>query len=85
VSGRTRLAVRVQARARTERLKWDGATLELWVREPPADGRANAAVVRAVARWARVAPSQVATVSGATARHKLVEIEREGGLPPSAV
>ena len=85
VSGRTRLTVRVHARARTARLEWDGSTLELWVREPPADGRANAAVVRAVARWAGVAKSRVAIVSGAAARHKLVEIEREGGLPPPAV
>jgi uncharacterized protein YggU (UPF0235/DUF167 family) len=85
VSGRTRLAVRVHPRARTERLEWDGSTLELWVREPPADGRANEAVLRAVARWAGVAPSRVAIVSGAAARHKLVEIECEGGLPPPGV
>jgi uncharacterized protein len=84
VSGRTRkrLTVHAHARARTERLEWDGSTLQLWVREPPADGRANAAVTRAVARWAGVAPSQVAIVSGAAARHKLVEIQREDALPP---
>jgi hypothetical protein len=29
VSGRTRLTVRVHARARTERLEWDGSTLQL--------------------------------------------------------
>jgi uncharacterized protein YggU (UPF0235/DUF167 family) len=52
VSARTRLAVRVHPRARTERLEWDGSTLQLWVREPPADGRANTAVICAVARWA---------------------------------
>jgi uncharacterized protein len=85
VSGRTRLTVRVHPKARTERLEWDGSTLQLWVREPPADGRANAAVVRAVARWAGVPRSQVAIVSGATTRHKLVEIEREGGLPSPVV
>jgi uncharacterized protein len=67
--------VRVHPRARSERLEWDGSTLQLWIREPPADGRANAAVIRAVARWAGVAPSQVAMVSGAAARHKLVEID----------
>jgi uncharacterized protein YggU (UPF0235/DUF167 family) len=50
VSRRTRLAVRVHPRARSERLEWDGATLQLWIREPPSDGRANAAVIRAVAR-----------------------------------
>ena len=87
MSGRTRkrLTVHAHARARTERLEWDGSTLQLWVREPPADGRANAAVTRAVARWAGVAPSQVAIVSGAAARHKLVEIDRADALPVPAV
>ena len=78
---RTRLTVHVHARARTERLDWDGSTLHLRVREPPADGRANVAVIRAVARWVGVAPSQVAIVSGATAPHKLVEVQREDTLP----
>jgi len=85
VSGRTRVTVRVHARARTERLEWDGSTFQLWVREPPADGRANAAVIRAVARWAGVAPSQVAIISGTAARHKLVEIEHQDALPPPAI
>ena len=85
MSGRTRVTVHVHPRARSERLEWDGATLQLWVREPPADGRANAAVIRAVARWAKVAPSQVAIVSGATARRKLVQIDHEDALPPPAV
>ena len=85
MSGRTRLTVRAHPKARTMRLEWDGSTLEIWVREPPADGRANAAVVRAVAQWAGVAPSQVTIVSGAAARHKLVEIQGEGGLLPPAV
>jgi hypothetical protein len=60
--------VRVHPRARTDRLEGDGSTLQLWVREPPADGRANAAVIRAVARWTGVTPSQGAIVLGATAR-----------------
>ena len=85
MSGRTRLAVHVHPRARTERLEWDGSTLQLWVREPPAGGRASAAVTRAVARWAGVAPSQVAIVSGAAARHKLAGIDRADALPPPAV
>jgi uncharacterized protein YggU (UPF0235/DUF167 family) len=85
VSGRTRLTVRAHPKARTMRLEWDGSTLEIWVREPPADGGVNTAVVRAVAQWAGVAPSQVTIVSGAAAPHKLVEIQGEGGLLPPAV
>jgi len=34
---------------------------------------------------AGVAPSQVAIVSGAAARHKLVEIDREDALPAPSV
>ncbi len=82
---RKRLTVHVHVRARTERLEWDGSTLQLWVRDPPVGGRANAAVIRAVARWVGIAPSQVVIVSGATARHKLVETQREDALPPPAV
>lgn len=62
-----------------------GPALQLWVREPPAGGQANAAAIRDVARWAGVAPSQVAIVSGAVARHKLAGSHREDALPPLAV
>ncbi len=79
------MTVHVHPRARTERLERDGSTLHLWVREPPAGGRANPAVTRAVARWAGVAPSQAAIVSGAAARHKLVAIQREDAFPPPAI
>jgi uncharacterized protein YggU (UPF0235/DUF167 family) len=75
--------VRVHTRARSERLERDGSTLQPWVRQPPVGGRADAAVIRVVARWAGVPRSQVAIVSGAAARHKLVEID--GALPPPAV
>ena len=50
-----------------------------------AGGGKGRAVTRAVARWAGVAPSQVAIVSGATARRKLVEIQREDAFPPPDV
>ncbi len=82
---RKRLTVHVHVRARTERLERDGPALRLRVREPPAGGRANAAVTRAVPRWAGVAPSEVAIVSGATARRKLAGIQREDAFPPPAV
>jgi len=44
------------------------------VKEPPTEGRANAAVVRAVADYYRVAPSDVRVVSGYTSRRKTLEI-----------
>ena len=45
------------------------------VTAPPAEGRANDAVVRLVARAAGVAPSRVALIRGATGRDKLLRLE----------
>lgn len=48
--------------------------LTVWVREAPEDGKANDAVVRAVAEHFDVAPSRVKILRGASARKKIIEI-----------
>ena len=44
------------------------------VKEPPKEGKANEAVLRAVAEYYGVAQRDVRLVSGATGRHKIVEV-----------
>lgn len=44
------------------------------VKEPPADGRANRAIERAVAGYFKVPPSRVRIVSGHASREKIIEI-----------
>ncbi len=48
--------------------------LTVWVKEVPEDGKANDAVVRAVAEHFTVAPSRVKILRGASGRKKVVEI-----------
>ncbi len=75
-----RLALKVTPRAGRDGI--DGAArdaqgrpiLRLKVRAAPADGEANAAVLRLVADAMGVAPSAVALVRGSTSRDKLVDI-----------
>lgn len=45
------------------------------VHEPPVDGKANAAIVRALAKHLGLAPSCLVIVSGASSRRKIVEVE----------
>jgi uncharacterized protein YggU (UPF0235/DUF167 family) len=78
-----RLDVRVHPRARHRRLEWDGRIAGVWVTEPAADGRANRAVVAAVARWLQVAPSGLRIVAGTRSRTKLLEVEGLDALPPA--
>lgn len=44
------------------------------VKEPPVQGRANAAIQRALAEYFSVAPSRVRIISGYTSRSKVIEI-----------
>jgi len=52
------------------------------VRERAVDGRANDAILRAVAAWLGIAPSRVALVRGAGARRKLLAVD---GLDAAAL
>ena len=48
------------------------------VTEPPLEGRANAALVKLIARRAGVAKGRVSIVHGARSRYKLVRVEGIG-------
>jgi uncharacterized protein YggU (UPF0235/DUF167 family) len=49
--------------------------LEVWVSAPAAEGRANRAVLEAVARALKVPVGRVSVRAGARSRTKLIEIQ----------
>ena len=69
--------VRVTTRGGRDAVEGVGVEGELLVRvrAAPADGAANAAVLRAIAAACAVAPSRVTLARGATARVKQIEID----------
>ena len=70
------IAVRLQPRARTDEILGErGGVLVVRVSAPPAEGRANAALCRLIAKRARVGVRRVSIVRGAGARDKIVRIE----------
>lgn len=54
--------------------KIDDSHFLVCVKEPPQNGLANKAIVRAVANYFKVAQSRVAVKKGFTAKNKIVEI-----------
>ncbi|MGE5201726.1 MAG: DUF167 domain-containing protein [Acidobacteriota bacterium] len=83
------MAVRLQPKASAERVvglvaEADGsAALKIAVTAPPADGKANAALVRLLARLFHLPPRDFSVVLGAADRRKVVEIAGEpGALAP---
>jgi len=73
----TRLALRVQPGARRNKLlaRLASGDWKVAVSAPPAEGRANDAVVELVSSLLGVRRSQVTLVRGAAARSKVVEVE----------
>lgn len=76
-----RLPVRVTPRASRDGIDGFDAdgTLRVRVTAAPADGAANAAVVKLLARTLGVAARDVVLVSGGTARQKVFEVPLEPG------
>ena len=70
-----RVTVNVKPGSHRPRLFRDESSLVVAVRERAVDGKANAAVVAAVATWLRIPPSRVAIVGGTSARTKRLAID----------
>jgi uncharacterized protein YggU (UPF0235/DUF167 family) len=74
----THIAVRVTPRsARDEAVSWADGVLSVRVTAPPADGAANAAVARLLARALDLPGRDVVLIAGATARLKRFEVALE--------
>ncbi len=70
-----KIFVQARAGAKYPRVsKIDAAHFVVAVREPARDGKANAAIARALADHFGVAPSRVTLVRGAVAEQKVFEI-----------
>ncbi len=71
-----RIFVKAKPGAREENIeKLDDNHFIVAVKEPPVQGRANAAIIRALADYFGLATSRLEIVSGRTAREKIVEIK----------
>lgn len=80
------MTVRIQIRAhpgsgRVAVRKRDGA-LDVFVTAPPADGRANRAVIDALAGAFGVSRSRIRLLRGERGRDKLVEVSGLDRIPP---
>ena len=59
---------------KTEIKKINDTNLIVAVKEPPIDGKANKAVVKALAKYFNKSSSAVSIVSGHTSKQKIIEI-----------
>lgn len=72
------LHVRVVPGARVEKASIENGALKLWLRTPPENGKANAAVLKMLAVMLGVSQSSLEIVHGQTSRDKRVRIDDIG-------
>ena len=71
----TEIAVRVTPRAARNAVTLDGETIRVTVTVVPEDGKANAAVIKLLAKALGVAKSRLVLIRGATSRDKVFRVE----------
>jgi len=70
-----KIFVKAKPKAKIERVeKIDNENFVVFVKEPPVKGRANQAIIKALAEYFKVPPVNVKIVSGYTSKQKVVEI-----------
>lgn len=70
-----RIAVRVTPRAARNAVTQDGDLIRVSVTTAPQDGKANAAVIRLLAKSLGIAPSRLRLLRGAAGRDKLFAVD----------
>jgi len=69
------ISVKAKPMAREEKVeKVDGTNFVVSVKEPPVQGKANAAIGKALSRYFKVPNSQVRLVTGFSSKQKIFEI-----------
>ncbi len=82
--GRLYLSLYLQPKAsRDQFLGLHGEELRVAITAPPVDGKANAHLLKWLAKQCRVAKSQVVLLTGESSRHKKLLIESPREIPPA--
>jgi len=72
-----KIFVKVKPKAKEARMeKIDDINFRVWVREPPEKGKANRAVIKALADYFEVSQLNIKIVSGSTSKLKIFEITK---------
>ncbi|WP_294946204.1 DUF167 family protein YggU [Sulfurivirga sp.] len=76
------LPVLLQPKASRDRIAgWHGEELKIQITAPPVDGKANAHLIKFLAKQFKVAKGQIEIESGELSRHKRLRIHAPRQLP----
>ncbi len=69
-----KINIKVVPNAKVPKIKLENNGFKVYVNAPPEDGKANEAVIKALADYFKIKTSQIQILSGLTGRNKIIEI-----------
>ncbi len=70
-----RLFIKTKPGAKIEQVKKiDETHFEVWVKEPPKEGKANEALLKVLAKYFGIPKSRLEIISGQASKQKIIEI-----------
>ncbi len=69
-----KVEVSAKTHAKFEKVEYSEGHYKVWTKEPPVDGRANAAIIKLLAEYFKVPRSRIRLISGAKGKKKWFEI-----------
>jgi uncharacterized protein (TIGR00251 family) len=69
-----KINIKVVPNSKVPKIKQEINGLKVYVNAPPEDGKANEAVIKALADYFKIKTSQINVLSGHTGRNKIIEI-----------
>ena len=71
-----KIFVKVKPKAKEEKvIKVSATNFKVWVREVPEKGKANRAVIKALADYFKIGQSDIKIISGSTSKLKIIELQ----------
>lgn len=71
----SKIKVKVIPKSKHKALKYEDDTLKIWLSSAPEGGKANAELVRILAKLLEIPKSSITIIKGLSTRNKIVDIE----------
>jgi len=71
----SKIKVKVIPKSKHKALKYEDDTLKIWLSSAPEGGKANAELVRILAKLLKIPKSSITIIKGLSTRNKIVDIE----------
>ncbi len=71
-----KIFARAKPRAKIEKVKKISENhFDVFVKQPPVNGKANQAIIKVLAEYFKISPSQIKIISGHHSKQKIIEIK----------